>query len=57
MTTTSLKLHVMPSDQVRADAALAAGERLQAVGALLWRCLVAIGRASDRKAAVGVSKR
>lgn len=57
MSTTSLKLHVMPSDQVRADAALAAGERLQAVGALLWRGLVAVGRASGRVTTLDVPKR
>jgi hypothetical protein len=60
MTTSSslkLALHVMPSDQARADAALAAGQRLQAVGNALWRGLAAMGEARARRAAPEVMRR
>lgn len=52
MSTTSLKLplHVMPADQARAETARAASQRLQALSALIWRGLVAIGEARGRSA-------
>ncbi|MET0517978.1 MAG: hypothetical protein ABW005_03980 [Burkholderiaceae bacterium] len=47
MNTTSLQhpRHIMPADRARAEAARAASQRLQATGALIWRGLLAIGKA------------
>lgn len=61
MSTTSLPLHVMPSDASRIDASQQAGERLVEFGALLgrglWRALEAIGESRARSALSELAER